>query len=303
MYRNVQRKLDAGQNIILDGGTGTDIQRRGAPMSGETWCADVNLTHPEIVQMVHEDYIRVGADVICANTFATSALSFNVYGRDEELLKIDATAVAIAKKAAAGTQVAVAGSISTMRPVAAGSDRTLKDVEWTEPEARELFRRKAENLAVTGIDLIMMEMMRDEDYSLFATETAMATGLPVWVGISVERRKDGKLSGFGRNDQLLDDIARALSATGPAAMSIMHTSPNDTDEALQILRKYWDGPLGAYPECGYFKSPDWQFVDVIAPDDLVAKARDWQKLGVSIFGGCCGLGPSHIAALAKEFKQ
>ncbi len=303
MYRNVQRKLDAGQNIILDGGTGTDIQRRGAPMSGETWCADVNLTHPEIVQMVHEDYIRVGADVICANTFATSALSFNVYGRDEELLTIDATAVAIAKKAAARTQVAVAGSISTMRPVAAGSDRTLKDVEWTEPEARELFRRKAENLAVTGIDLIMMEMMRDEDYSLFATETAMTTGLPVWVGISVERREDGKLSGFGRNDQLLDDMARTLAATKPAVMSIMHTSPNDTDEALWILREYWDGPLGAYPECGYFKSPDWQFVDVIAPDDLVAKAQDWQKLGVSIFGGCCGLGPGHIAALAKEFKQ
>ena len=49
--------------------------------------------------------------------------------------------------------------------------------------------------------------------------------------------------------------------------------------------------MGVYPECGYFKSPDWQFVDVIAPSDLVAKSHDWQKLGANIFGGCCGIGP------------
>ncbi len=64
MYKNIQKKLDNGQTIILDGGTGTDIQRRGAPMSGETWCAEVNLTHPDIVRAVHEDYIAAGAEII-----------------------------------------------------------------------------------------------------------------------------------------------------------------------------------------------------------------------------------------------
>lgn len=302
MYKNIKKKLDRGQTIILDGGTGTDIQRRGAPMSGETWCAEVNLTHPEIVRAVHEDYIRVGADIITANTFASSALSFNHYGRDDDLLKIDAAAVAIAKAAAAGKPVAVAGSVSTMRPVALGSDRTLKDKEWPEAQARDLFRRKVENLKQAGVDLLMMEMMRDVDYSVYATEAAMATGLPVWVGISVERNADGKLVGFGREDQMLDDVGRRLAAKGPAVMNIMHTSANDTGEALEILRKHWKGPMGVYPECGYFKSPDWQFVDVIAPGDLVAKSHDWQKLGASIFGGCCGIGPEHIAALSKEFK-
>ena len=303
MYKNIQNKLDNGQAIILDGGTGTDIQRRGAPMSGDTWCAEVNLTHPDIVRAVHEDYIRVGADIITANTFATSALSFNYYGRDDDLLKIDAAAVAIAKKAAAGKPVAVAGSVSTMRPVAPGTDRTLKEKEWPEAEARELFRRKVENLANAGVDLLMMEMMRDVDYSVYATEAALATGFPVWVGISVERNEAGKLVGFGREDQLLDDVAKKLAATRPAVMSIMHTSPNDTGEALHILKKYWDGPLGTYPESGYFKSPDWQFVDTIPPAELVAKSRDWQSLGVSILGGCCGVGPDHIAALSQEFKS
>ena len=303
MYRNIQKKLDNGQTIILDGGTGTDIQRRGAPMSGETWCAEVNLTHPDIVRAVHEDYIRAGADIITANTFASSALSFNHYGRDDDLLKIDSTAVAIAKQAAAGKPVAVAGSVSTMRPVEPGTDRTLKDREWPEAQARDLFRRKVENLAKAGVDLLMMEMMRDVDYSVYATEAAIATGLPVWVGISVERDASGKLVGFGREDQLLDDVARRLSATRPAVMNIMHTSSNDTDEALDILGKYWKGPIGVYPECGYFKSPDWQFVDVITPQDLVAKSHDWQAKGATIFGGCCGIGAEHIAALAREFNS
>ncbi len=303
MYKNIQEKLERGQAIILDGGTGTDIQRRGAPMSGETWCAEVNLTHPEIVHAVHKDYIRAGADIITANTFASSALSFNHYGRDNDLLKIDSAAVAIARDAVRGKTVAVAGSVSTMRPVAPGSDRTLKEKEWPETAARELFRRKVENLASAGIDFLMMEMMRDVDYSVFATEAAIATGLPVWVGISVERRADGLLSGFGREDQLLEDVAKRLAATRPAVMNIMHTSSNDTDEALDILSKYWNGPIGVYPECGYFKSPDWQFVDVISPVDLVTKCHDWQAQGANIFGGCCGIGSAHISALAKEFKQ
>ena len=303
MYQNIEKKLNAGQTIILDGGTGTDIQRRGAPMSGETWCAEVNLTHPDIVRAVHEDYIAVGADIITANTFASSALSFNHYGRGDDLLRLDAAAVAIAKQAAADKPVAVAGSVSTMRPVAPGSDRTLMEKEWPEAEARALFQRKVENLARSGVDLLMMEMMRDVDYSVYATEAALATGLPVWVGISVERNADGRLVGFGREDQFLEDVAKRLAATRPAVMNIMHTSSNDTGEALEILRKYWRGPMGVYPECGYFKSPDWQFVDVIAPDDLVAKSRDWQRLGANIFGGCCGIGPGHIAALSREFKS
>lgn len=61
----------------------------------------------------------------------------------------------------------------------------------------------------------------------------------------------------------------------------MHSSPNDTDEAIDVVRKFWKGPLGAYPESGYFKMPEWTFVDIIAPEDLVAKARDWQKKGVT----------------------
>jgi homocysteine S-methyltransferase len=299
-YDFIAAKLKAGQPIILDGGTGTDIQRRGAPMSGDTWCADVNATHGEIVRAVHDDYIRAGAEVITANTFATSPLSFNAYGRDNEVAALDRLAVSYAKAAALGHDVAIAGSFSTMRPVIAGTDRTDLSKNWTRDEAMVLFRRKAENLKACGVDFVMMEMMRDTDYSVWACEAAKETGLPLWIGISVERM-DGKLVGFGRNDQGLDDVAKALAALGADEMNIMHTSANDTDEALSILRKYWKGPIGAYPECGYYAAPNWQFVDVIPPDALVSKSHDWQKLGATVFGGCCGIGPTHIQHLAKEY--
>jgi S-methylmethionine-dependent homocysteine/selenocysteine methylase len=304
MYENIQQKLDSGQTIILDGGTGTDIQRRGVPMSGETWCADANLTHPGTVQAVHEDYIAADADIIIANTFATSALLFNNLKRDEDLLKIDRVAVKIAKAAVAAQkkQVAVAGSISTMRPMVTGSDRNNLGVAWSEAEARQLFQRKANNLASTGVDLIMMELMRDCDYALWATEAAMKTGLPVWVGVSAERRDDGVLVGFGRPEFLFEDVVKTLAATKPVVISVMHTSANDTADAIEVVRRHWDGPLGTYPESGYFKSPDWVFVDVISPAVLVEHSRMWEAKGASIFGGCCGIGPDHIAALSKEFK-
>lgn len=301
MYDHIREKLARGETIILDGGTGTDIQRRGVPMSSSTWCAEANLSHPGVVREVHADYIKAGADIIIANTFATSALLFNALGRDEELLEIDRAAVTIAREAAKGHSVAVAGSMSTMRPVVAGSDRTSKQQEWPEDRARALFRRKADNLAAAGVDLIMMEMMRDRDYSVWASEAALATGLPVWIGISVERH--GKmLTGFGREDQNFDDVARALSALKPDVISIMHTSPNDTDEAIDILRRYWKGPIGAYPESGYFKMPEWTFVDIIEPEELVKKSQAWRKKGVTAFGGCCGLGPDHIKALTEAFR-
>ena len=299
MYDRIAEKLERGAIIILDGGTGTDIQRRGAPMSGATWCAEVNLTHPQIVRAAHEDYISAGAEIITANTFASSALLFNALERDDDLVAIDRAAVSIARAAAAGAAIAVAGSMSTMRPVVQGSDRTDLSRQWPEAEARRLFRRKAENLAECGVDLIMMEMMRDGDYAFWATDEAMKTGLPVWVGISAERRKDGALQGFGRPDWLLDDIASRLASLSPAAVTVMHTSPNDTGEALEITRRYWKGSLGAYPESGYFKMPDWQFIDVISPSDLVARSREWQAGGATIFGGCCGIGAEHIRALAS----
>ncbi len=301
-YDRIAKKLAKGDIVIIDGGTGTDIQSRGVPMATETWCAEANLTHPAVVRCVHEDYIAAGAEIVTANTYPTSPLLFNALGRDEDVVRIDKEAVKIAREAADG-RVAVAGSFSVMRPMEPGADRVRKYREWSETDAKALMRRKAQSMADAGVDLIMMEMMRDADYSLWATEAAVATGLPVWVGIATEPRDDGKLSGFARPDRPLEDIVKALAATGADVICIMHTLPNHVGRALEIVRETWKGPLGAYPESGFFKMPDWQFVDIIEPQALVAHARDWQKTGASIFGGCCGTNPQHIKALSTSFRR
>ena len=301
LYERIEEKLETGQIIILDGGTGTDIQRRGVPMNSDTWSAEANITHPEIVRAVHEDYIAAGADIIIANTFATSALLFNHLGRDEELPRIDAAAVAAAKQASQG-RVPVAGSFSTMRPVVKGSDRTARQREWAKKDAKDLFKRKADSLVAADVDFIIMEMMRDLDYSLWATEAAVATGLPVWVGIGVEADANGRLKGFGREDFAFEDIIRPLMETGATVLCIMHSSPNDTTAAIPVAQAKWKGPLGAYPESGHFTMPNWKFVDIIPVPSFVELAKAWAERGVTILGGCCGIGPDHIKALADAFK-
>ena len=287
--------------IILDGGTGTLIQALGAPMHSDTWGADANLTHPEIVRQAHRQYLDAGAEVLIANTYATSPLLFNHLGRDDDVALIDAAAVQLAREASGGS-VPVAGSFSVMRPGIPGSDRSEMLRHWPESEARRLFAAKADGLVKAGADVIAMEMMRDGDYSVWATEAAAATGLPVWVGIAVEQDEAGALIGFGRPNWLLDDFVDSLLRSAPAMVSVMHSAPHLTTPALEVVRRHWRGSLGAYAESGYFTMPEWQFVDIIPEAEYVALAEQWaDSFDLAMIGGCCGIGPSHLAALRAAF--
>ena len=288
--------------IILDGGTGTLIQALGAPMNDDTWCVDANLTHPELVRQAHRQYLAAGAEVLIANTYATSPLLFNHLGRDTDVAVLDAAAVKLARQASGGS-VPVAGSFSVMRPGVPGTDRSEMMRHWPEPEARRLFADKAAGLVKAGADVIAMEMMRDGDYSVWATEAAVATGLPVWIGIAVEADEHGRLTGFGRPNWLLEDFVEPLLRCAPAMVSVMHTSPPTTTPALEIVRRHWRGALGAYAESGYFAMPEWQFVDIIPEHEYTDLALRWaERFDLAMIGGCCGIGPSHIAALHAAFK-
>jgi S-methylmethionine-dependent homocysteine/selenocysteine methylase len=288
--------------IILDGGTGTLIQSLGAPMDGDTWCADANFTYPEIVRQAHRQYLEAGAEVLIANTYATSPLLFNHLGRDADVELIDAAAVRLAREASDGS-VPVAGSFSVMRPGIPGTDRSEMLRQWPEAEARRLFDAKATGMVKAGADIIAMEMMRDGDYSVWAVEAAAATGLPVWVGIAVEEDADGSLIGFGRPNWPLDDFVESLLRSAPAMVSVMHSAPNVTGPALDVVRRHWRGSLGAYAESGYFAMPDWQFIDIIPETEYVDLAKEWaEAFDLAMIGGCCGIGPSHIAALHAAFK-
>lgn len=308
-YADLVARIDAGQVVVIDGGTGTEVQRRGVAMDGDTWCAEANIGAPDVVRDVHASYVDAGAELIIANTYATSPLLFDHLGRGDDVERIDRIAVELALRAADG-RVPVGGSISVMRPVMAGGDRNEVFRNWTEERARELYRSKAETMAASGVDVLVMEMMRDTDYSVWATGAAIATGLPVWVGIAVERSSTALvgsglvgsgLVGSSRRDCSLEAIVDALAPLGPDLVAIMHSSPNDTGPALDVVRSRTDIRLGAYPESGFFEMPDWRFVDIIDVDDLVTVTRGWIGQGARVVGGCCGITPEHIAGLAAAF--
>jgi homocysteine S-methyltransferase len=304
MYEAVAHKLVTGEVVILDGGTGTAIQAQGVPMDDAVWCAMANLTHADAVQAVHEAYIEAGADVITANTYASSPILFDALGRLDEIAAIDRAAIRAARMAVTTTAekpVAVAGSFSVMRVVESGGDRTIAPA-ISPKRAAELMERKAEGLAESGCDLIIMEMMRDCDLSLLATEAAVETGLPVWVGIAVERREDGRLAGFDVPEWTLEDITSALMATGAAVCCVMHNEISLTSEALKTIQRVWAGPIGAYPENGVFKMPNWEFGE-ITPAEFVRNCKEWRNIGAGVLGGCCGIGPEHIAALSAAFAK
>ncbi len=276
-YADLLARVDAGDVVVIDGGTGTEIQRRGVAMDGDTWCAEANIEEPDVVRDVHASYVDAGAELIIANTYATSPLLFDHLGRGDDVERIDRLAVELARQASDG-RVPVGGSISVMRPVVAGGDRNEVFRNWTEDARPRPVPAQGGDDGGAGADVLVMEMMRDTDYSVWATEAAIATGLPVWVGIAVERGPDGELVGASRPDCSLEAIVDALAPLGPDLIAIMHSSPDDTGPALDVVRSRTDVRLGAYPESGYFEMPNWRFVEIDV-DDLVSRTRGVDRPG------------------------
>ncbi|MBC8242317.1 MAG: homocysteine S-methyltransferase family protein [Alphaproteobacteria bacterium] len=295
----ISRRLSGeGAPLIIDGGMGTELEKSGVPMNGACWSGMAVLDAPDMVRHVHEAFIRAGAEVIIANTFSSGRHMLDPAGHGDQVATINHNAVQLAREArdnAAGKPVAIAGSICEWA--------AAESSEWATPKAvAQTSREQALLLAEAGVDIIALEMCERPEYSTRVVESALETGLPVWVGVSAMRHKGcDHLSVFDDATRHFDDLVQALAGYPVQALNIMHTPVPDVDAALDIVQKYWPGPVGVYPESGYFIMPNWQFVDVISPDDLALAARGWVDRRVRLIGGCCGLGPDHVKALSTAF--
>lgn len=300
-YAETESRLRSGGIVILDGGTGTELQRRGVPMDPEAWCGPATLDNANILEGIHRDYIAAGADIITANTYASSRLMLGPAGFADRFEEINRTAIAAAHRAretSGRDDVLVAGSLSHMCPmVGATSQPDLARVP-SEAEMADAFGELAKLLRDEGCDLILLEMMFDPKRIGPAFTAATETGLPVWAGFSARRGEDGQVLSFAPDTEIsFEDIVQVLKDFDVAAAGVMHTPSNIIGDAVAIVRGAFTGPLMAYPDSGYFKMPHWQFEDVIPPDELLQFATEWVENGVQIVGGCCGLTPDHIAAL------
>ncbi len=303
----LEDKLKAGDVIVVDGATGTELQRRGAPMDRAAWCARATLTHPGLLRQLHEDYIRAGAHVVTANTFASSRRMLTPAGLGDAVAEINTKAVRIAREArdrtAPGHAVVVAGSLSTMKPILPGTGKSDPAFVPTAKEAKATYGELAGLLAEAGAELILMEMMCDVEQAGYALEAAVATGLPIWVGFSVHAAADGRVTMHGNDELDFAAVIDPVMRIGGSVAGVMHSYADETTTALEILFRHWSGPVSAYPESGYFEMPEWRFVDIVAPEAFAAQTRGWVESGVQIVGGCCGIGPQHIEAMIARLPR
>ena len=289
-----RRKINEGQLLLIDGGMGTELQRRGVRMDDVAWSGAAVLTDEEILRKIHIDYIEAGAEVIITNTFGSTRQMLEPAGWGDEVERINrrATEIAIEARDATRAEVAIAGSVATMPP---SFDRSA----YPDPE-QELanYREVIRVLKDAGVDIIALEMMQETEHAPLAMQAARESELPVWLGVSCRRDPateslvsfSGEAIGFER-------VLDALLPLEPAVVNLMHLEIEAIAAALEILKEKWSGPIGVYPESGYFTRPNWNFVDIIPPATLVDEARSWVAAGVQILGGCCGTGPEHIQAL------
>ncbi len=289
-YEKVMQKLANNGRILIDGATGTEVERRGVPPVNNAWNGGGALTHPDILRQIHEDYIDLGAQIVISNTFATSKYVLEDANWEEHFDLLNRKGVTLAIEARDNKNMPDV-------LVAAG----LAHWAWTTDPSLEKLQNDTDAqvaiMAEAGADLFMLEMMHMLDRTLILIESAQKTGLPVWVGFSCRVKEDGVvrlLSG-----EPLADALSAIKDKNIPLVSIMHTDVSYIDAALEVLKEHWSGYMGIYAHSGQHIEDRWRYEDVISPQEYAAKCQQWMNEGVQMIGGCCGIGTNHIEELAK----
>ena len=165
-YAEIKHRLDTGEVLLLDGGVGTELERRGADMDPAAWCGVATLDNEELLTQIHVDYARAGSDVITANTFASSRVMLSAAGHGDDVVEINQRAVEAALRAkeqlaAEGRTVAVAGSLSHLMPMIPGTATVDPELVPT-PEAvgdylagRAFKQGVAQGLVPVGGDILV----------------------------------------------------------------------------------------------------------------------------------------------------
>ena len=316
--RTIAERLDAGETLLLDGGTGSELQRRGVDvLKGATdrlkaWSATANVEYADVVQQVHQGYLRVGADIIISNNFWTipSRLErIGLAGRWSEYAQAGADN-AVAARDAGNPEAYVAGGIAAPSLQNTG-DPSLPDVEQMGADAfRKEYVDHARLLADAGADLILAEYIGYIADCVAAVDVCAEAGLPVFLGVR-HISADGEMQ-YGES---LADLAKALRGHPVDAVLLMCSHPEAISAGLPIIKEAFDGPVGGYPNLGYnptgpldanrpmltnqlpSQGPDISQTGTYTPSRLAEFAEAWKTMGAQIIGGCCASGPEHIMAM------
>ncbi len=341
-YQNLKNRMDNGDVIILDGAVGTELQAMGVPMHPISWCAPGNYTHTATVRLMHERYIRAGADIITTNSFNAIRPALEASGYAELVREINTRSVDAAiearNRAGGDKEIYIAGSISCRVPIRDGNTGALSGgtghgygASIPADELRAYTDEQADILAESGVDFFLIEQMwADNESRVIASESAKATGLPVWVAFTASTAADGQTimldvgadRGYvgGKKQPLWTsnwrtiDYEMTLSAgiaevvpLEPDVIGVFHATPADTTPALQVTLDQWSGPVVVYPDAGrqdYLTT--WQDRGVVnkdSVDNLTHDAAKWVDMGAQIVGTCCGFGVDYIKPLRGNLPE
>lgn len=304
-YAQLIARARAGERILIDGATGSESLRRGAPLLDNGWSGGAVLSVPDVVREIHGEYIALGADLIASNTFATgkNVLADAGVAADFEAANRRAVELAIEARVAAGADgehVVVAGGVSNW---SFSGDRPSLD------ELRQNTVEQATIMRDAGAELISLEMMVDIPRMTATLDAVTAIGLPVWVGFSIgpeAGHPEDELASpipLREGDLLADAVNVASAYDAVDAMCIMHTDVRLTRPAIAEVRTHWNGPIGAYAHAAQEIDDDLTFDDVITPAEYAAYEPSWHAAGATMVGGCCGIRPAHMSALATQIGR
>ena len=316
---NIMDRLKAGDVLLMDGGTGSEIQRRGVDvLKGAeanklmAWSATANVEDADVVQQVHQDYLRVGADIIISNNFWTTPYAMGLIGLRDRWQEYAAAAAdnAVRARAAGNPDAYVAGGIAAPT-VNARTDVDTSDVDQMGADAlHEEFAQPAKLLADAGVDVVLAEYVGYLEDCVAAVDACAESGVPVFLGVR-HVQPNGKM----QYDESLVDLANTLKGHPVDMVLLMCTDPESATAGFPILRDAFDGPVGIYPNIGYNPTgplatepqpnksgPDILQTGQYPPSRLADFAGEWKEMGAQVIGGCCATGPEHIMAMRPVVK-
>ena len=275
--------------LVCDGAMGTMLYAKGVFIN-KSFDA-LNLNEPGLVENVHREYVRAGADIIETNTFGANRIKLGSFGLADSLGDINRSGAQIARRAVTGT-VYVAGAIGPLGIRIEPWGKTGTD------EARAYFREQAQALVEGGVDLFVLETFRDLNEVGAAIDAVRdVCDLPIVAQMTTE--EDGNTLDGTPPERFAPELERRGAtvigvncAVGPAPML-------ETIERMEAVTRL---PLSAQPNAGKPRDVEGRNIYLCSPEYMASYARRFILHNVRVVGGCCGTTPEHIRQLKASVR-
>ena len=286
--------------LILDGAMGTTLQRKGLQGNSESF----NLTNPETIGEIHNEYIEAGADIITANSFSANSISQSEYNLSDKAGQMAEAAARIARKAAdeAPRKIWVAGSVGPTSKSLSLAQNINDPVfrPYSFDEMAEAFEAQIRGLVKGGVDLLLFETCFDAlntKAALYAIgHIPEASDIPIMISASMSDRSGRTLTG-----QTMEAFYRSVQHCSPLSFGL--NCSLGAEEMIPLIAEvasFATCAVSCYPNAGL---PNEMGEYDETPSQMAESVRKMALAGsVNIVGGCCGTTPEHIKAVAEAVK-